>query len=287
MLKTSKSKYTLFYDELDDRFQNDEFYRNSLISLIKTIDSLNCHFLDKRIKFKIVLLIRTDIFSVLNDTDLNKLKIINTLNINWGDRINSDAPLMNLIIQKAKKSNIELSTLSDYNVFKKLFPQSVKGVTPERFILERTFFRPRDIITFLNIIIDKYPHSGYFGWKGLYEERNSYSEYLFDEVRNEMIGHISQEEIDQGLKLLKNFNKHFFGFSDIQQYYEKNKTFYDKIDLQKILTEFFKFNVIGNRWYNTFKKRDYYTWYHRDNRAEIDFEKEIVIHLGLREHLSM
>lgn len=287
LLKTSKSKYTLFYDELDDRFQNDDFYRNSLISLIKTIDSLNCQFLDKRINFKIVLLIRTDIFSVLNDTDLNKLKIINTLNINWGDRINSDAPLMNLIIQKAKKSNEELSKLSDYYVFKKLFPQDVKGVSPERFILERTFFRPRDIITFLNIIIEKYPHSGYFGWKGLYEERNSYSEYLFDEVRNEMIGHISQEEIDQGLKLLKNFNKHFFDYSDIKDYFEKNKSFYDKIDLQKILTEFFKFNVIGNRWYNTFKKRDYYTWYHRDNRAEFDFDKQIVIHLGLREHLSM
>ncbi len=287
LLKTSKSKYTLFYDELDDRFQNDEFYRNSLISLIKTVDSLNCEFLEKRIKFKIVLLIRTDIFSVLNDTDLNKLKIINTINISWGDRINNDSPLIDLIIKKAKKSNSFLNLYSDLKVFETLFPQDVKGVSPERFILERTFLRPRDIITLLNFIIEKYPNSKYFGWKGLYEIKNSYSEYLFDEVRNEMIGHISQEEIDQGLKLLKNYNQHFFKYSEIKSYFVRNQAFYDKLDLDKILSEFFKFNVIGNKWFNKFKGREYYTWAHRDNRAEIDFDKEIVIHLGLREHLSM
>lgn len=32
-----------------------------------------------------------------------------------------------------------------------------------------------------------------------FEERNSYSEYLFDEVRNK---HVSQEEIDQKIKVI-------------------------------------------------------------------------------------
>ncbi|SEV92138.1 hypothetical protein SAMN05421841_0202 [Chryseobacterium wanjuense] len=287
ILKSSKSKYTLFYDELDDRFQNDEFYRNSLISLIKAVDSLNCGFLEEKIDFKVVLLIRSDIFAVLNDTDLNKLKVINTLNITWGEKVSSDSPLLHLVVKKAKKSNLYLNSLSDIRVLKTLFPQDVKKIAPERFILERTFFRPRDIITLLNLIIHKYPESRYFGWKGLHEIKSSYSEYLFDEVRNEMIGHISQEEIDQGLKLLKNYNQHFFEYSDLRTYYEANKTLYSKIDLDKILIEFFKFNVIGNKWFNRFKQKEYYTWAHRDSRAEIDLNKEIVIHLGLREHLSM
>lgn len=287
ILKSGRNKFTIFYDELDDRFQNDEFYRNSLISLIKTVDSLNCIFLEKKIDFKIVLLVRSDILAVLNDTDLNKLKIINTLHISWGDRVNKSAPLIHLIIQKAKKSNTYLNSLSDYNVFDLLFPQDIKGVSPERFILERTFFRPRDIITLLNFIIEKYPYSSYFGWKGLMEVKSVYSEYLFDEVRNEMIGHLSQEEIDQGLKLLKNYNRHFLQYNDLKDYYQNNSKIYDKIDLDKTLIEFFKFNIIGNKWFNKFKNKEYYTWAHRDSRAEIDFNKEIVIHLGLREHLSM
>lgn len=287
LLSNSKSRYTLIYDELDDRFKDDDFYKNTLISLIKTVDSLNCKFIEKNIKAKVMLLIRSDIFSILNDTDLNKIKLTNTLNINWGDKVDAYSPLIDLIIKKAKKSNKYLDQYSDDEVFRLLFPQDVRGVRPERFILERTLFRPRDVITLLNFIIEKYPTTSYFGWKGFLEVKAKYSEYFYDELKNEMLGHISQEEIDQGLKLLKNFNKHHFKFSDLENYYQRQKSHYPNIELEKLLISFFKFNVIGNKWFNEFRNKEYYTWSHRDPRAEIDFEKDIVIHLGLREQLSM
>lgn len=163
----------------------------------------------------------------------------------------------------------------------------MKGVDPARFVLERTLFRPRDVITLLNLIIEKYPHSSYFGWKGLLELKPKYSEYLFDEIRNEMLGHVSQDEIDGGFKLLKNYNRHFFEFKDLKEYFERQQKHYPGIDLEKIMVSFFQFNVIGNKWFNKFKNKEYYTWSHRDPKAELDFDKEIVIHLGLREQLSM
>lgn len=288
LLKSSNSEFTLLYDELDDRFVNNEFYKNSLISLIKATDSINWHLLYNKTKAKIILLIRSDIFAILNDTDLNKIKQTNTITIDWGDKINARAPLMNLVTQKAKRSNNLLDALPDYQIFRKLFPQDIKGVRPERFILERTLFRPRDVITFLNLIIEKYPRSKYFGWKGFVELKGKYSEYFFEEIRNEMLGHISEEEIDQGLKLLKNYNKHFFYYPELEKYYLRQKKHYPDInELDKLLVSFFKFNVVGNKWYNEFKKKQYYTWSHRDPNSEIDFEKQIVIHLGLREQLSM
>lgn len=287
LLKKSKSKYTIFYDELDDRFKNTKFYTNSLISLIKTTDSLNLIFLENGLDVKVVLLIRTDIFSLLNDTDLNKIKRINTLKIDWGRRVNPNSPLIQLVVEKAKISNEYLNKMPDHIVFKKLFPQSIKGVRPERFILERTFFRPRDVITILNLIIDRYPNSTYFGWKGFLEVKSDYSEYFMDEIRNEMAGHLETKEIDQGITLLKNYNHHFFSYKEIEKYFKSQSSHYEAIDLQKILKQFFKFNIVGNRWYNTFKKRQYYTWSHRDERAEIDFNKDIIVHLGLREELSM
>lgn len=122
LLNNSKSIYTLIYDELDDRFQNDDFYKNSIISLIKTADSINCELLEKRIGAKVNLLIRSDIFSILNDTDLNKIKLTNTININWGDRVNVYSPLIHLIVQKAKRSNEFLNKKTDIEVFKTLFP---------------------------------------------------------------------------------------------------------------------------------------------------------------------
>lgn len=287
LLSGSNSKYSLIYDELDDRFKNDDFYKNSLISLIKSVDSLNCRFIEKRIDAKVLLLIRSDIFAILNDTDLNKIKLINTLNINWGDKVDAYSPLIDLVIQKAKRSSQFLDQFSDDDVFKKLFPQDVRGLPPERFILERTLFRPRDVITLLNLIIEKYPNTSYFGGKGFLEVKAKYSEYFYGELKNEMLGHISQEEIDQGLKLLKNFNKHHFKYSELKNYFERQISHYPDIDLEKLMVSFFKFNVVGNKWFNEFKKKEYYTWSHRDPTAEIDFEKNIVIHLGLREQLSM
>ena len=85
-----------------------------------------------------------------------------------------------MVILKAKKSNVFLNALSDIEVFKKLFPHQINYIKPERFMLERSFFRPRDIITILNLIIEKYPNSQYFGWKSFIDVKKEYSEYLLD-----------------------------------------------------------------------------------------------------------
>lgn len=49
----------------------------------------------------------------------------------------------------------------------------------------------------------------------------------------------------------------------------------------------FKFSLIGNKWFNKFKGQNYYSWYYRDNKTVIDFDKEFVVHLGLRKELSL
>ncbi|MBL0739874.1 P-loop ATPase, Sll1717 family [Chryseolinea lacunae] len=287
LLSTSKSRHTIFFDELDDRFQNDIFYKNSIISLIKSADSINCTLVEKNLDAKIILLIRSDIFSILNDTDLNKIKLSNSIEITWGEKVSAASPLISLLIQKAKRSNRYLDQFEDIEVFNQLFPQHINGVKPERFMLERTLFRPRDLVTFLNLIITRYPSSRYFGWKGFLEMKNKYSEYFIDEIRNEMSGHLESEEIDQGLRLLKNYNRYFFMYTELKDYYASQRVHYPKIELDKLLVLFFKFNVIGNKWHNAYKNKEYYTWAHRDHKAELDFGKQLVIHLGLREELSM
>lgn len=50
----------------------------------------------------------------------------------------------------------------------------------------------------------------------------------------------------------------------------------------------FKSNAIENKWYNEYKDKQYYTWAHRDEKADLDLlNKKMVIHLGLKEALSM
>ena len=287
LLSESQSKYTSIYDELDDRFRDDEYYRNSIISLLKAADYFNLKAAEKGIDVKIIVLLRTDIFSIFNDPDLNKLKLVNTIKIDWGDKVSSSSPLMKMIVYKAKQSNSHMALLSDEEVFRTLFPQDIDYIAPERFILERSFFRPRDVITILNSIIDKYPNSSYFGWKSFKDCKKSYSEYLLDEVKNEMYGHFEDPQINSIFKLLKNYNKHFINYKDLKKYMSDNNFHYKDLDLENMLIGLFRFNAIGNRWHNEYKGKRYYTWAHRDDKADLDFDKTIVVHLGLREALSM
>jgi hypothetical protein len=287
LLKSSKSKYLIFYDELDDRFVADQNYKDCILSLIKAADKINMKLIEFNIDAKLIILLRTDIFSILNDPDLNKIKMVSSLLIDWGNYTGRDSPLFSLVLSKIKKSIPELENINNIELFEMFFPQDVRRIPPSRYLLERTFFRPRDVITYLNLIIDKYPNSQYFGWKGFIELKKAYSEYFFDEVRNELSGHLSDIQIDETTLFLKQFNLFKFDYTEIKEYYEKNKKLYSNIDLDSTLKIFFKFNIIGNRWYNPFKKRDYYSWSYRDNRAQIDYNKGFVVHLGLREELSL
>lgn len=287
LLSLSSSKYSTIYDELDDKFRNEVIYFDSIISLLKATDHINLKAVEKGINAKAILLLRDDIFSKFNDPNLNQIKRVNTIKIDWGDKVSVDSPLIKMIIFKAKKSNVMLSAIEDEKVFRLLFPQNIRNISPERFILERSFFRPRDIITLLNLIIEKYPDSKYFGYKSFNDVKREYSEYLLDEVRNEMCGHHTNEQIDIMFKLLKNYNQYFIEYKDIKKYVEDNIFHYRDLDLEKMLIGLFSFNAIGNKWFNEFKGRNYYTWAHRGTRADLDFNKTIVIHLGLREALSM
>lgn len=287
LLSQSSSKYTTIYDELDDRFRNDDYYKNSIISLLKAADHINLKILEKGLNSKVIILLRTDIFSILNDPDLNKIKRINTITISWGDTSTIESALIKMIILKAKKSSALLNALSDEDVFKKLFPDKVHRINPAKYILERTFFRPRDIVTMLNLVIDKYPSSTYFGWKSFTDISLEYSKYLQDEVKNEMYGHYDDKQIETIFRLLKNYNEHYIQYPKLKKYYEKNKFHYKNLDMEEMLIGLFKFNAVGNKWFNKYRNREYFSWAHRDDEADLDFDKTIVIHSGLREALSM
>lgn len=287
LLKKSSNSYKLIYDEIDDKFRNESVYKNSITSLLKAVDKLNLKMLSENIEGKIMVLLRTDIYNLLNDPDLNKLSEDNAITIDWGTKVAQNSSLVDLILNKVQVSVSELSEYKRDELFISLFPQKIKGITPERFLLERTFFRPRDVIAYLNYIIRKYPKSKYFGWKAFLDLEDKYSEYFFREIRNEISGHKSDEFIDQGALLLKQFNKFHFDYKEIKPYYEKNKNLYPDIDLEEMLKTFFDFGVLGNKWYNEFKQKNYYSWAYRDNKATVDFDKTFVVHLGLRKELSL
>ena len=103
-----------------------------------------------------------------------------------------------------------------------------------------------------------------------------------------MYGHFHEQQIDNAIALLSRFKKNFFKYSEIEMHYNNFRSQYDNIDLEQLLEILFDFSLIGNKWYNTERKRDYYTWVYREDIVpKVDFNKEFVVHLGLRKALSI
>ncbi|MEG7619606.1 P-loop ATPase, Sll1717 family, partial [Enterococcus faecalis] len=285
-LKGSSNKYTIIFDELDDKFRNEEIYKSSIISLIKISDKINETCFNEGIDVKIILLLRTDIFYILNDPDLNKVEQDGSIKLDWGNTIKSNSPLFGMVLNKVRKSIPELEAKNDFDLFTTLFPQQINYRSPNEFILGRTYFRPRDIVTYLNLIIEKYPETRYFGHRGFLELERNYSTYFFKEIRNELYGHISDEKIDASFLLLKQYKKSEFTYAEIKAYYDSKMSVFKEIDLEESLKYFFNFGVLGNKQFNEEKGKDFYSWAYREN-TEIDYDKKFVIHLGLRKELSV
>ncbi len=281
--------YTLILDKLDDRFENTDLYKNSLISLIKALDDFNKKLLRKKYNVKIMALIRSDIFSLINDTDLNKREQSNSVKIDWGDKTDYNSPLFDLIIKKVKTSIPAFENYSRAEILYKIFPRNIMmnrhPVKTDQFLLSRTLFRPRDIITYLKIVIDKNPDSTYFKESAIIEAERAYSEYFIKELSNEMNGHVDNEVINEIIQLMIKFGKFTFNYDDIKRYEERNKIL-SKISLDDALKIMFDFSLIGNFKKNQANKYRF-AWKHRHDRIEVDFNKEFRLHYGLWRYFNV
>lgn len=294
-LNLSKVKYTLILDELDARFKNEELYKSNIISLIKTVDALNSDFQEFKIDVKVVILLRTDIFYILNDADLNKIEQDNSVKIHWGDSANKNSPLIKMVILKMKQSliNIEGSNIKNNNFsyfYNRMFPSekrrgnSKKPYDSAAYILKRTFLRPRDVITFLRYAVESNPRSKNFSYEMLKKANRGYSDYLLKEIRNEMHGHLEEFEISESFSLLRQFKKRSFSYAEIESFYSSNRQDYPHIDLKKILKALFDFGVIGNVW--NYRGKACFSWKYRENTT-IDYNKNFSIHMGLMKELNI
>jgi len=289
LLQKSNNKYNVIFDELDDKFQNESTYKSILISLIKNTARLNRKLFSLGTKCKIMVLMRTDIMNILNDPDLNKIYMDNSVTIDWGDSVNKFSPLLQMIytkIRKSMKTEKAANKISDYEIYSTFLPDNISTRTSEEYILGRTFFRPRDVVTYFNLITNNrdFGNSDRFEWFHFTKCEQQYSDYFFREIKNEMCGHFSDSFISESFKLLSQFRKVEFTYSEILKFFEESKIF-QEIEVDKALDALFKFGALGNKWYNDKKDRYFYSWNYR-METEIDYGKTFVIHLGLRKALG-
>ena len=139
-------KVFVLFDRLDDSWDASDDSRYLLVGLFKAIAELNAHFSGL---FSCITFIRSDIYNSLIFDDQDKIREYEQ-NIIW-----NTATLKTLICERVRVS-LE-TTEDDSAIWKQLFSEKSyrSKASPEKYLIDRTFKRPRDLISLVRLAIEK------------------------------------------------------------------------------------------------------------------------------------
>lgn len=277
----------IIIDGMDDILRYKKNKVEIISSLIRSIDNINDKMLVYNKKIKIVLLLRDDIISMVNDPDLNKIVQDGSLSINWSKRL---MELKEIVKKRFEYSG--LSTEEADNCWESIFPRKIKNKLSWDYVLEYTLYKPRDILQFLKYCQIEYPGNKTLGLAETQNVLKSYSaKYFIEELKNELAGFIDDEIIYAIPSVFKKLGGRSFKVSDInkiltEQVIRKDITIDDtKMLISRLYDSGYVGQIIISGKGKDAKKL--VTFKYRNPTARIDFYQEFITHKGLHSGLGV
>lgn len=270
----------------------------SIKKLIEAFKEINTLFVKRKVSpSKCIMLIRTDILDKLNkrSTNLNKILKDNTVELYWIEKLETSPEkhvLMEMILNKIRLSSDKFKGLDNKTLYYKIFPKDISGDSTLKFLLDQSFGRPRDLISYLDIIAKRYPNETEFKGYMFRECRQAYSESFLKELYNEMNIHIELEVIEEYLKLIRLLGYNSFYVTQLNRCYKENRKDFKYIkDINKTLEILYSFGIVGNSWEvnkgRSNSKQIKFSWgYRKDGNPNINLKQKFSVHYGLRKALN-
>lgn len=264
-------------DRLEE-IMNREDFLYLMISMINGAQALN-----KKIPkdSKIILLLRSDVIKLLfgKSGDINKPITSGGIELRWyeSNYKSSGTPLMKMIFHKMSQS-ID-GTYSIEDIRNNFFPRKEAVFN---YIMSRTFGRPRDVVSFLNIYKKNYPNDAKVVKEHLFEIEKEYSDWFYREISNELKMTGRFDEIKDVIGIISELGKGEFTYFKIEDFIKKRN---EEIgELLQILTILVNHGVLGIK-LNTgsieFRYRDF------NIDKPVSIYSIFVVHYGLRKLFSI
>lgn len=248
--------YIVQFDQLDDnytRYTDDDTYIQCIVSLFKTIYQLNQSYRSKNINVKTVAYLRSDIYNKFYRHDPESARWDQyILKLNWSI-INRndwfDSNLLKLINARIKHSVPLIDSQSPFHTIFNKHKLHIK-IGPNRngdifkYIIHRTFKRPRDLIQFCIKIQDECKSSGVLSNESIKNAEKEYSLWLLGEVENEIAPIIKNTEALY--ELLRLIGRGVYTVTIFKEKYSKYQNRFKDIDAERMLKLLYEFGIISN-----------------------------------------
>lgn len=284
---STDSTYFLVIDELDEGYKAGEpNLRLILLALLRAVEDSKIELNFSQINYRPILALRSDIFDRLEDNDLNKLDDY-VIRLKWYSS-KEELCSLNDIVNARISASLNLDKDSDHwhKFVNDLDPNlPYHTTTLWKYITNRTFERPRDIIKFLKYC-SKIPGKGMLHFDDVYRAELKYSDWFYRELRDELHSHLPvwKETLDcitrvgsgiinDNTKLIDEFKKDF----QIVEHVNNNNLCFD--DLVRIM---FDFGLLGNL-------NDKGTWLfkYKDDDLVYNPSQKLIVHFGFSKKLKL
>lgn len=283
-----ESKYYVLIDELDEDYrdfitQNEkDLYVQLLTSLFKAVQDIKSVFYRTELKIIPVVFLRSDIYSLIRDSDKNKWSDFK-IDLTW----NLDS-LKRMLCHRLYVSSDR--KLPEDIVWNKLFSCSYVMMGNQNrnqkdifdYIARSTHWRPRDFTHYISecakLALQKNepqitPHI-------VKEVDNEFSEYLKGEIVDEVYADFYN--IEDVMNLLSQLRKQTFSPAEFTQAYSENG-YGTMADAKNVLFKLFEYGIIGNQP----SMRGKQVFKHQYPNARFNNTESVIIHRGLYKALQI
>jgi hypothetical protein len=281
------SYYYVLIDELDEDYRDFEgdlqkkTYIYLITSLFKAVQDIKAYFKDSHINIRPVIFLRSDIYSLIKDSDKNKWSDYK-LDLKWNTDQLKNMICHRLYISSSKK-------YKEKEIWNIIFPQKYiymgnknhNRMNDFDYISRSTHWRPRDYIHYVSecakLALEKkeiaiLSHT-------IKEVDREFSEYLKGEITDEIYSVIPN--IDSVFNILSQIRKQTFSpqlFLDAYEPYAKYPE-----EGKYVLLQLFEHGVIGNQ--PSMKGQQIFK--HQYPNALFNMNENVIIHRGLYKSLQI
>lgn len=273
----SENEFFLLFDELDEDYRPDDRYFHLIISLLKAAYQVRQE-MQAGLLLRPIVVLREDIFSLLDDHDLNKMDDM-TVRLRWTSLPSEYTEFsLRALVNERIRAHFGLSHGLD------LWPTVVDeenwgapGDSAWGFLVNRTMDRPRDIIKSLKCCQPCEP-SNKLTVAGIRASIVDYSQWLYNEIANEIFRVLP--EYREAMGLLTRIGQGKFSIQQWRSEFGKEEVLYKKYSsADQVLEMLYNFSVVG------ILKKGRWLFKYKTPQVTFDIGGQFVVHWGVQKYL--
>jgi hypothetical protein len=288
-IATPNRKYFVLFDGLDIAYNAiDDDYKQRLIGLLLAARSVYTWGRDQGLSIAPVVFLRSDIYDSLVFADQNKITEDNVQLLMWDDSTSGENSLKALVDQRIRVLADDEESDDPWGL---VFDDALMRGTQVKYkyMVERTYLRPRDMIKFANVCLANGRGAGHerITNEDIYGAKEQYSDYVFEELNNEISA--AEPRWARGLEVLREIRKMTFDRQKFDDAFARRASELDGLAPDELLRLFYRFGIVG------FVKKggggrggSEVAWQYRDPKQKFDAgARNFRVHWSLKEYLDL